>query len=105
MTPGGRIKQAALEIISQLRERAAQKKKELRDIEERKAQIEFELKEANFCIDRLNSFAPEIDGNVQCPHCWIFDGTQTALTQVEGGNGLEAVFRCSVCHKETSIPI
>lgn len=103
MTYADQLKQLAIEIANDVQERALSRKKELAEIEIRKAQIEAQLESAQLCRNRLSSFTPEIGGDLQCPRCWVVNEARTALTPVPGGHMADQ-FKCKVCHQEIEIP-
>ena len=53
-------------------------------------------KHSELCSERVSSFTPEIDGNLQCPRCWVTKETRTALTPKQGDEHKD-VFQCGVC--------
>ncbi len=76
------IRNAAAEIAENVHHEIKEKKKQLADIEVRKAQIESDLNSANLSFDRLKSFQPDIGGDLQCPKCWIMHETKSSLSPV-----------------------
>jgi hypothetical protein len=47
---------------------------------------------------------PEIGRDLQCPHCWLQDETQSSLRPLSGTD-TEELFECRKCHFELSVPI
>ena len=100
--PTTQLKQSALEIANDILERALRFKPELQEIEMRKAQIEAQLESAHFCHQRARNFRPQIDGNFQCPGCWIRNEAEVALTPIPSDTK-DDLFRCGRCDQIVEI--
>lgn len=87
------LRQFALEIANDILERALKRKPELQEIKMRQAQIEAQLESAHLCHQRARNFRPEIDGNLQCPGCWIRNEAEVALTPIPSDTKDDR-FRC-----------
>ena len=97
------IKQLAIQVANEVQERALRLKPELREMEQRKAQIEAELHAADLCRQRLSDFQPEIGGNLQCPRCWVARGVRSQFVPMPGTKHV-AVFTCRDCHFDLTFP-
>jgi hypothetical protein len=71
MSTKDQVMQIAAEIVDELQTRARALQPELEKIKARKREIETISHAANLSLKRLSSFQPEIDGNLQCPRCWV----------------------------------
>ena len=90
-------------IVDELQTRARALQPELEKIEARKREIETISHAANLSLKRLSSFQPEIDGNFQCPRCWVHHEARTSMLPVPGTD-TEDFFKCHVCHFKFSLP-
>ena len=55
-----------------------------------------QLESAHLCHQRVRNFRPLINGNLQCPGCWIRNETERALTPISS-QMKDDWFRCGVC--------
>jgi hypothetical protein len=94
------LKQQAIEIANDAQQGTFPLKKELAKLKERKLTLEVQIEAAGFTHQRAIDFRSQIDGDYQCPSCWVLHERRTALTPVAGGD--EDRFECRVCHFETS---
>jgi hypothetical protein len=53
--------------------------------------------QARLAPERLADFRVSIDGQYQCPKCWIYDGRQTVLTQIASESPGHETFECERC--------
>ena len=86
----------AANIANQLRARVSALETELRTIEERKRQIEAELRQAHLTSERLPRYRPKIMEERQCPKCWLRDESKVALSCLDGTDELD-LYECPVC--------
>ena len=91
---------AAAEMAERAEQRVLALLEELAEIEIRKAQLEAEYEIANHASQHLASFEVKIGPNFQCPHCWISNERQSALSPAGGGTGRNDSFRCRACGSE-----
>jgi len=91
--------QQARDFADSLIGRREQLERELATLERQKSVIEPQLEAARSATDRYATFEPEIDRNLQCPRCWICDGTRASLRSIPGSES-EDVFRCNKCEHE-----
>jgi hypothetical protein len=84
MSTKDQFMQIAAEIVDELQTRARALQPELENIEARKREIEALFHAANLSLKRLSSFQPEIDGNLQCPRCWVHHESRTSILPVPG---------------------
>lgn len=98
------LNQVAIMVASDILQSAKALESELRKIEERKAQIGAQLEAAYLCSKRLSSFKPEIQGDLQCPRCWISREARSTLRPIPGTSTAD-FFRCGSCEYELSIPL
>jgi hypothetical protein len=82
-----------------IRGAAAALEPELREIEQRKLEIEAVREAAALAPKRLLKFQPKIGTEYQCPRCWIGDERRSALTAIPGD-----VMRCHTCGGDFIIP-
>jgi hypothetical protein len=102
MSTKDQFMQIAAEIVDELQTRARALQPELENIEARKREIEALFHAANLPLKRLSSFQPEIDGNLQCPRCWVHHESRTSILPVPGTD-TEDFFKCHVCHFKFSL--
>ena len=93
----------ALRIANKLKQNALALKPELQEIEDRKSEIEVALHSADVCHDRLSSFTPIIDGDLQCPLCWIRDSQNISMINISGGIDTD-IYECKICGYEIATP-
>jgi hypothetical protein len=98
MSPSQHLREIAIEKANDIKGRTSALKRELAQIEERKAAIEIQLKEASLASDRSRNFTPEIGGDLQCPYCWVATETESRLRPIGGGSSYEDFFRCDNGH-------
>jgi hypothetical protein len=98
------IRKVAAEFAAFADQRTVYLKRELADMKEQKADIEGRIHAARLAHERLASFQPEIDGNLQCPRCWIEHARQSPLAAIPCTESEES-FRCHVCNLGLSIPL
>ena len=104
MTTATQLSQMSLQIANEILERALQLKPELQKIKLRQVQIEAQLESAQLCHQRARNFRALIDGNLQCPGCWIRSETERALTPI-GSETKDDFFRCGTCGEVIRIEI
>ena len=98
------IAQLAFQIATDILQTAKQLEPEFLQLEQRKREIQAEFDSANLCFERLTSFNPEVEGQLQCPGCWIRNERQTNLTPLPESSEAERMFRCDICEFEYSVP-
>ncbi len=98
------LSQVAIMVASDILQSAKALESELRKIEGRKAQIEAQLEAAHLCSKRLSSFKPEIQGDLQCPRCFISREARSTLRPIPGTSTAD-FFRCGSCEYELPIPL
>ena len=103
-SPAIQLKQIALELANDLLERALNLKPELQEIKLRQALIEAQLELAHLSHQRIRNFRSEIDGNLQCPGCWIRNETEVALTPISS-DAKNDLFRCGRCGHAVEIQV
>ena len=79
MSVTAQLLKIAHQFADQVHTRARSLEPELQKLDARKLEIEEELHAANLSQQRLASFVPEIGRDLQCPHCWLQDETQSSL--------------------------
>jgi hypothetical protein len=97
------VSQLARERADQAGWMAGHYEGELRRLKMEEMDIEAKRRAASLSSKRFTSFEPEIDGHLQCPHCWIDEETRSRLNPIPGTAG-EDIFRCDECHFEISAP-
>jgi hypothetical protein len=76
---------------------------ELREIEQRKREVEAKCKALRSMPERLFNYRARIDGNFQCPRCWIEHEKRSTLVPV-GSNTRDDILRCHTCGLDVTIP-
>jgi hypothetical protein len=61
--------------------------------------------QAGLAPERLADFRLSIDGQYQCPRCWIYDGREAALAQVPSNLPGHETFRCERCDRRLVFPV
>jgi len=103
-SPAIQLQQVALQMANEILEQAVNLKPELQEIKLRQAQIEAQLESAHLCHQRIRNFRSEIDGNLQCPGCWIHNETEVALTPISS-DAKDDLFRCGRCGHAVEIQV
>src|SRR5262249_21313423 len=99
--PVRRLSQLAHQLAEEARVRAEHYKEQLRLLQARQAEIQTSLAAANLSRRRLAKFQADVNGNFQCPRCWINQAMRSRLDPVPGSSG-GLIFRCSECDFEIS---
>jgi hypothetical protein len=94
----------AAEFAAFAEQRTVYLKRELADMNEQKADIEARIHAAHLAHGRLATFQAEIDGNLQCPRCWIEHAREAPLAAIPSTEGDES-FRCHTCNLGLSMPL
>jgi len=97
--PGRRLSQLAHQLADEARVRADYYKEQLRLLQARQAEIQTSLAAANLSRRRVAKFQTEVNGNFQCPRCWINQAMRSSLDPVAGSS---VIFRCNECDFEIS---
>ena len=101
-TPKIQLTQVALQISNDIQERTLKLKNELAEMEQRKLLIEAHLSSAQAVRERSRNFRPEIDGDFQCPSCWVRNETEVSLATIPSDTK-DDLFRCGRCGLEVEI--
>jgi len=72
---------------------------QLLELESRKADLEAQMRSADKAPERVLSFTPQIDGEYQCPRCWVEHELRSRLKPIPGDTA-PGVFRCQACRLE-----
>jgi hypothetical protein len=99
--PGRRLSRLAYQLADEARVRADYYKEQLRLLQARQAEIQTSLAAAKLSRRRLAKFQAEVNGNFQCPRCWINQAMRSSLDPVPGMSG-GVIFRCNECDFEIS---
>ena len=103
MLTAARVSQLARERADQARWMADHYEAQLRRLKMEEMDLEAKCRAANLSRKRSANFEAEIDGHLQCPHCWIDKETRSRLNPIPGTAGGD-MFRCDECHFEISAP-
>ena len=103
MLTAARVSELARERADQARWRADHFEAELRRLKSEQTEVEAKLRASILSSTRVAKFEAEIEGRLQCPHCWIDNETRSRLNPMPGTAG-EDMFRCDECHFEISTP-
>jgi DNA-directed RNA polymerase subunit RPC12/RpoP len=71
-------------------------------LEERLAERKAARELARTAAMRGDQFAPELDGNYQCPICWVSNGIHADLTPIQSDT-TDDLFRCENCNRKIEI--
>jgi hypothetical protein len=94
---------AALELLNEYRGRCRGLEKQLKDLEFRRIQAQKELDMARLSAGRFDSFQPDINGQLQCPSCWLAARRNNHLNATDSPADADA-FRCLVCNYVYTVP-
>ena len=97
------IQAIATQIAGNARDRASTLESELAAIEARKPEIQAQLRTARLAAKRLADFQVKVEGQYQCPNCWIEHGTKAMLKPIGSGADSESAFCCQSCGLQISI--
>ena len=103
MLTAARVSELARERADQARWRADRYEAWLCRLKSELAELEAKLRVSILSSTRVAKFEAEIEGHLQCPHCWIDNETRSRLNPMPGTAG-EDMFRCDACHFEISTP-
>jgi hypothetical protein len=103
MTIATQMKQIALDVANHLQMRAHDAKQERFTTMTRKAEIDAQLEQAKLTYNRAVGFEPQIHGNLQCPRCWVANGTRSVLTPTQGSSDSKDFFGCPICEIKISL--
>lgn len=79
-----------------LKAKQARLRIQLSELESRKAHLEAQMRSADKAPERVLSFTPRIDGEYQCPRCWVEHELRSRLRPFPGDTSAEK-FRCTAC--------
>lgn len=102
MSVDEKVKKATARIAQATNARASRIQGELTQIEAKKAAIEAELKAMRSSRERILNFQPQVNGDFQCPTCWVQHENRSVLSPIGGATTLEDLWRCHVCGFEMS---
>lgn len=97
------LMQAAISYTNGFRERARNLKKALQDLELKATETKAHLHATDLAIERLDSFHPDIGGELQCPACWVAHGNNSPLVPQPSETASDW-FKCGVCGFELESP-
>jgi hypothetical protein len=92
----------AAEIAEEMQQRRSALESELLKLETRKREIDAELRVTELGRERLSHFQVNINGNYQCPNCWVRHEIQSTLTPVPSDTK-DDFFRCARCGCEALV--
>jgi Zn finger protein HypA/HybF involved in hydrogenase expression len=93
--------EAAYEIADGQAARISSVRKEIGDLEARLAMKRALLAELETSQERVSTYRPVVDGDAQCPRCWIKNGRAKRMTPLPS-DGEDDRFRCPDCGQEVS---
>jgi hypothetical protein len=100
MSNAEQLKQAAIAIFGQMRERRTKLQSEYDVLQSKlaykKAELDAQIDILSSAYQRMLNFKPFFEGRILCPRCWVVNGKQSTV----GGVGQGGVVRCDVCHQE-----
>lgn len=95
------LTQEAICIANGFSEKKRGLDKQKLDLQTQLAVVKAQFEATDLAIDRLNSFRVTIDGEYQCPRCWIAQGVSAPLIP-QPSDTSQDWFKCRVCHHEFS---
>jgi hypothetical protein len=103
MLTAARVSQLARERADQAHGSADRYQAQLCRLKSEQTELEVKLRASILSSARIAKFEAEIEGHLQCPHCWIDNETRSRLNPMPGTAG-EDMFRCDECHFEIYAP-
>jgi hypothetical protein len=100
MSIPGQLIQLARETATRVQERAAHLRQEYLKAQALALEKKSKFDLADGALERAMNFRPLIDGQFQCPLCWIEDGRESALHTLSGDGG-DDILGCEYGHKHT----
>jgi hypothetical protein len=96
------LKQAAIAIFGQMRERKTNLQSEYDKLQSqlayKKVELDAQVDIVSSAYERMLNFKPSLGGKVLCPRCWVVNAKQSAVSPMGQGD----MIRCNVCHQEFS---
>ena len=93
------LKEIAVQVANELQSRELSLRKQICDAQLHIAQLEAQLQASSVARDRSFNFAPTLDGNFQCPHCWVRQGNRNSLRPINSPNSND-YYVCPSCNTE-----
>jgi hypothetical protein len=81
------------------RRRESELEWQLNQLEFQKTRLIAQINSARRVSDRLGTYETTIDGNYQCPKCWIDRGEKAVLKPISSASDID-LFRCSQCGQQ-----
>ena len=103
MLTAARVSELARERADQARWRADRYQAQLCRLKSEQTELDAKLRASILSSARVAKFEAEIEGHLQCPHCWIDNETRSRLNPMPGTAG-EDMFGCDECHFEIYAP-
>ena len=103
MLTAARVSELARERADQARGSADRYQAQLCRLKSEQTELEAKLRASILSSARVAKFEAEIEGHLQCPHCWIDNETRSRLNPMPGTAG-EDMFGCDECHFEIYAP-
>jgi hypothetical protein len=97
MTAEEHVTQLAEQLAAQSQSRARHLRAELLEAERKVSEIKAKLDAANLALKHLPSFQPMINGQFQCPRCWLDHELRSSLENKPGRHRVDP-YDCSTCH-------
>ena len=92
----------ATEIAEEMERRRSELQAELLKVEARKRDLEADLQATDLVRERLSRFQVIINGDYQCPDCWVRHEIKSKLTPVPSDTKND-FFQCASCGCEALI--
>jgi hypothetical protein len=90
-------------IAEQVRQTKTELNRRISELEVQLASLRASLSLAAEAERRSENFGPTLEGNYQCPQCWVRDGNSTSLKPTSGANPDRDYFDCSKCGYDLEI--
>jgi hypothetical protein len=94
------LRQKAEELAADFANEASHLERERARLQRELAGIETRIETAHQGRHRVDNFSPVVDGQQQCPICWVRDERASALEPIGGGTDAVDLFRCRECRNE-----
>jgi hypothetical protein len=103
MATADHLKQAAISIFGQMRDRKTKLQAEYDEVQSKlaymKAELDTQVDIVSRAYERMLNFKPSFEGKNLCPRCWVVNSKESALSPIGQGH----LLRCNVCQQEFSV--
>ena len=96
------LKQEAVQIANDIKRNALALEPERLELEVRVRAINAISDNASLSIERARNFIPLVEGDRQCPSCWVRNEQKSGLRPVNSPDNHRDIFVCNTCGFEFS---